>query len=369
MHGSKRIFAAIILSGLLLIRAAGAGDAELEPPKPSFDRINYATPQAYLFLNDHIGTREQVMKVAALIKGDTPEEKLEAISEWIENHLKYNAKAFAEWRNFDQMVADGDQGGCANYSVVFGALTRACGIPTVWVKTLEIEWITKFRKTGATGNWNGHVFLEVYINGRWMLLNDTDMLLYEDYNPKTRIFPGGFYAYDKGGDPYELVLSARWELWKQQTRAYFSKFDLSQLSPIVSGGRNLQHRDIWYFCPKRPVAAQVFEIDFSKLGYFNITARFYGKQEYEELQPYLPTLHTVVLILTNKDDIPEEFWNLLGEKRKIIQERLRKGEIIAEEVCKFSGVKLVMVAAPNDEELWPAITKATQPGALLQRRR
>ena len=220
--------------------APGKGGDEV--PAIAFDRIDYSNPQAYLFLNENFGSRDLIMQAAKTIKGSTPEEKLLAIHRWIESRFTYKADYFSEWRTFDQMLVDGAYGGCATYSVLFGSLTRACGIPTVWVKALDADWIREFRTKGTEGNWNGHVFLEIFIHDRWMLLDDTQLVLYENYDPKMRILPGNRYAYDKGGDPYELVLSARWELWKKQVRANFSNFDLSKLP--VGNGTDLLHNTI-----------------------------------------------------------------------------------------------------------------------------
>src|SRR5262249_22737736 len=139
-----------------------------------------------------------------------------------------------KWRNVDDLLRDGNYGGCADHSVIFGALSRAVGIPTVWVKTLDVDWIREFRHNRTEGHWNGHVFLEVFVQGRWMLVDHVTMKLYPDYQTSSRILPGNRYAYDKGGDPYELVLSSRWELWKEQTRGYFSNFDLAAL-PVGEG--------------------------------------------------------------------------------------------------------------------------------------
>ena len=62
------------------------------------------------------------------------------------------------------------------------------------------------------------------------------MVLYADYDPKMTILPGNRYAYDKGGDPFDLVLSSRWTLWKKETRAFLRDFDLSKL-PVGQGRR------------------------------------------------------------------------------------------------------------------------------------
>jgi hypothetical protein len=81
------------------------------------------------------------------------------------------------------------------------------------------------------------VFLEVWDGERWDLLDPEAQQLYEQYDPRQRILPGDRYAYDKGIDPYELVLSTRWEDWQAQTRAWVATVDLATLP--VTGARRI----------------------------------------------------------------------------------------------------------------------------------
>ena len=162
----------------------GKGQPITEIPIPSCDRIDYSHPDPYATLIPHLGNKEHILKIAATIGGKTPEEKLVAIGRWVHSHLVYKADAPYEWRDFDRLLGDGNYGGCADYSVVFGSLARGCGIPTVWVKTLDCDWIREFRRHGTEGTWSGHVFLEVFLHNRWVLLDDTSLVLYEDYDPK-----------------------------------------------------------------------------------------------------------------------------------------------------------------------------------------
>jgi transglutaminase-like putative cysteine protease len=303
-----------------------------EVPVPSFDRIDYSNPKAYLFLNDNMGSRDLIMKAAETIEGSTPEKKLLAIHRWIESRFTYKADDFSEWRTFDQMLINGSYGGCANYSVIFGSMARACGIPTVWVKTLDADWIRGFRTQGTEGSWNGHVFLEIFIHDRWMLLDDTQLVLYEDYDPKTRILPGNRYAYDKGGDPYELVLSARWELWKKQVRANFSDFDLTKLP--VGNGTDLLHNTManagnstianagslkypavfaFYSEKNNEGARHLGKILYPKLTH-HYTGRYHTAKDYEEqFTKNIKPGSTIILMLTadEKDSMPEAFRDLL----------------------------------------------------------
>ena len=128
-------------------------------------------------------------------------------------------------------------GGCADHAVVFTALARACGIPTVFVKTVDADWIRDFCTGKPSSSWHGHIFLEVFVSGSWRLLDASAMKIYEECASAMRILSSDRFACDKGCVPYLLVLSLDWERWKQQTAAYFSSFDLAQLP--VRGGRGL----------------------------------------------------------------------------------------------------------------------------------
>jgi len=219
---------------LLSMGAPGAAGAD-DIPAPKFDRVDYAHPEKYIDIPAKLGDAATVRKVAAEIKATTPRSKLGAIGAWISSHIKNDDRAGYEFRDFDRILKDGTYGGCQDHAEVFGAVARACGIPTVWVKTMDADWIRMFRRTRDEGQtWSGHVFLEVFVDGKWLLLNATQGMLHEDYDVRQRILPGNRFAYDKGGDYYELVMSDRWEDWKKQTAAYFRDFDLAQL-PVGEG--------------------------------------------------------------------------------------------------------------------------------------
>lgn len=213
-------------------------------PEPRFDRIDYSNPRAYVRLPASTGNAKRIGIIAAQLKGETPEISLRAIGQWMNKNLSYDPNTAYRWRNFDQIIEDGTLGGCADHSIVFGALSRACGIPTVWVKTMDYDWIRDFKRHGPIGSWRGHVFLEVYIQDIWVLLDAQGMILYEDYDRTSHLFPGGRYAYDKGPDPYELILSVRWDRWKKQTADYFAGFDVSSL-PGFGCGRDISETGIY----------------------------------------------------------------------------------------------------------------------------
>jgi len=222
------VFVAFVVS-LLICDNICTASGHYTIPECSVDRIDYSSPQNYLDIDLNLGNKPAVLKITSQFKG-SEQEKLIAISQWISQNITYGSNMASGWRSFDDLIKEGKYGGCATHSILFGALARGCGIPTVWVKTMDIDWIRAFQTNGGIcSTWKGHVFLEIFIDGRWMLLDATQTIIYRNYKTGERVLPGNRYAYDKGGNPYSLILSARWELWKKQTRDYFIRFDTSTL--------------------------------------------------------------------------------------------------------------------------------------------
>jgi len=339
-----------------------------EIPVPSRDRIDYSRPQAYLSLSAELGNKDHILEVAAAIAGGTPEEKLVSIHHWIHSNLVYKADVPYEWRDFDRLVGDGNYGGCADYSVVFGALARACGIPTVWVKTLDADWIRNYRTRGTEGSWNGHVFLEVFLDDRWVLLDDVPLVLYEVYDPRMRILPGNRYAYDKGGDPFDLILSSRWELWQAQTRAFCRDFDLSRLP--VGKGRSLVHGTrvvapgassaplkypavfVFYSEKTGQSAHMLFENLYPKLTH-HLTGRHHSVADYQEqFTKWAKRGDTIILLLfaDEEDRVPADFQDLLPESWSELEaEATRKGAVRYDGESR--GMRVVLLVATSPAEM------------------
>lgn len=88
--------------------------------------------------------------------------------------------------------------------------------------------------------------IEVFLQNRWCLLDAGGPILFDPYDPNEKLLPGGKverFAYDKGDDPRQLVLSLDWSAWTQETIDYFSNFDVGLLDTArpatTSPGRRL----------------------------------------------------------------------------------------------------------------------------------
>lgn len=201
--------------------------------EPTFDSIDYSSPAQYLAIPASLGNPTAIKTQALGLKANRDRKTILNILNWMEANLKYKADLAYQWRNYDTVVEEGCYGGCADQGIVCGVLLKSAGIPAVWVKTMDVPWIWDLKKGRRFQSWSGHVFLEIYIDQKWVLLDPGAKMIYVDYSPKTRILPGNRFAYHKGNDPKKMIMSLQWEAWKQQTETYFSKLDESLL-PIDS---------------------------------------------------------------------------------------------------------------------------------------
>jgi hypothetical protein len=214
--------------------------SSLRATEPQVGSIQYDQPSKYLAFPDSLGERAAITAQASLLKRDSSLETIRNVLNWMDRNLKYDAQKAYAWRNYDDVIREKTYGGCADQGIVCGVLLKGAGIPAVWVKTMDVGWIWDFKKGRPFQSWSGHVFLEVHVDKKWMLLDPGANLIYRDYSPQARILPGNRFAYDKGNDPKAMVMSLQWEQWKRQTEACFRHLDESLLPVDPAGGTSLR---------------------------------------------------------------------------------------------------------------------------------
>jgi hypothetical protein len=222
----------------VLCRAAGPNVDQAKAIVET-EPVDYARPGIYRDFPDSLGDRAAILALASTLKGKSDADTIRNVLVWMDKNLKYDETRAYKWRNYDDVIREKSYGGCADQGIVCGVLLKGAGIPAVWVKTMDVAWIWSFKKGRPFTSWSGHVFLEVYVNGKWSLLDPGGKTLYQDYSPKTRILPGQRFAYHKGNDPKAMIMSLQWEPWKQQTAAYFRQLDETLLPVDEKNGTSL----------------------------------------------------------------------------------------------------------------------------------
>jgi len=196
---------------------AGLPQGPWGPPAASLDGVPYDEPARCLPIDGTTGSSTPLGAAAAEVRAATPEETLLAIHRWIDGRFRTDGRVARESRPVERLLEDRTLGGPTDRAVLFGSLARACGIPTAWVKAVSWEAArAAAAHPEAPPPTDPAVLLEVFVGNRWRLLDASSLLLWEDYDPRSRLLPGERLAVDKGTDPAAMVFGNRRDLWLRQ---------------------------------------------------------------------------------------------------------------------------------------------------------
>ena len=226
----------VLLGAAVVVRADGA---PLPPDGRTPEKVDYATPDRYVRIPEKDGDQALIKKTAAPLKDKDAEQTFRNIHAFIARLPHVPERWEAEYRDFGKLLPGFDHTGCACHALLFATLARACGIPAIYVKSSRHEWIRGYVATGERGGFDGHVFLEVLVGGRWKLLDAQGMQIWDAYDTSDPELPGGLLAYEKGWDHYAMVHSTRRDEFIKEALARWKDFDVSKLRKNETPGRAL----------------------------------------------------------------------------------------------------------------------------------
>jgi hypothetical protein len=155
--------------------------------------IDYSQPEKYLTQGEQtrISNPTALDSLRGMPKGLT---QLGAVFTWLHRFETYSSGGATIGKStVDQLLVTHRLSGCHDFALVYAAVARELGYPAVMVDTANVEWITRFQK-GETGSHVGHVFVEVFLIDRWILIDSTSGPYVEQgYDPAAAAFrePGG----------------------------------------------------------------------------------------------------------------------------------------------------------------------------------
>ena len=187
--------------------------------------IDYANPSLYLAQ----GEQTQISDPNALDPLRIQAEGVEFMAHiywWLHEEFEaYSARgATVGVSTVDGLLAERRMGGCHDYGLVFAAAVRELGYPAVMVDSYSIAWVEQFQ-AGSAESHIGHVFVEVYMDGKWTLVDPTNgWYVDEGYDPTQPVLPlkgaiagtsdevYGFYVDRKGVDSWAYGITKLAEL-------------------------------------------------------------------------------------------------------------------------------------------------------------
>jgi hypothetical protein len=177
--------------------------------------IDYAHPELYL----EQGEQSRISDPSVLDELRVDEQSIENLGD-IYRWLKQEFEAYAAGGRtigvvtVDQLLTERRLGGCHDHGLVYAAVARELGYPAIMARTVSIAWVEKFL-AGEQGPHIGHVFVEVYLDGKWILIDSTNgYYLEQGYDPSDPVIPlkgpiagsseeiFGFYSERKGIDTW-----------------------------------------------------------------------------------------------------------------------------------------------------------------------
>lgn len=208
-----------------------------------FKNIDYSRPSVFLTNGDQTKSNSEIRTIATQFNNKKDLSTLREIFRWTQQNLQYGpGEKFG--RTSAEIIRTRIATGCTDYGLAFATLAREKGIPTVFLQTARIDWIHHLLAGSPQANMiQGHILVEVFVDGDWHLLDSTAGKLFLDYDKSNLSLCDGYYTFAKSIEVWDSgVLDERensqvmWTLFRGFNPALYQnpKYDYIDL---LSGAR------------------------------------------------------------------------------------------------------------------------------------
>ena len=172
--------------------------------------IDYSEPQKYLLPAEQSEINESLFQEIRDSIGTVPLNLTGVLKvcQWINrNFNKVNGNDIGN-KTIMQLYAVRTIYDSHSAALLISGTLRKFGFPTVMIETASVQWAYDYRLEDKS-MYNVHVMSEVYVNDKWMLL-DNNCTFVSDYNPENpfisamnkHLYPKGLFAYAKARDTW-----------------------------------------------------------------------------------------------------------------------------------------------------------------------
>ncbi|MBD3181421.1 hypothetical protein GF312_03955 [Candidatus Poribacteria bacterium] len=181
--------------------------------------IDYANPNKYLIQGKQSKISDHTI-LKTLYSNKKNLDNLGNIYHWLKDEFtSYSAGGKTIGKvTAEELLEKMSLGGCHDYALVYSAVAREIGYPAVMIRTSSIVWIKSFKTDEEEARPRiGHVFVEVYLDNRWILIDPTNGWYFDEgYDPANPVIPlrgniagqteeiYGFYVEKKGFDIWDM---------------------------------------------------------------------------------------------------------------------------------------------------------------------
>jgi len=165
-----------------------------------FHNTSYADPTRFL-ANGPQTKSETAKEIAKTINDNKDLTTMMEIYDYTTTHLSHgDGPKFS--RTTEEIFASGTVSGCTEWGLAFISIAREKGIPAVFVQTARMDWIHDVVRKQDDMIY-GHIFVEVFIDDIWYLIDSTSGRMYLDYDANNFSLNNGYYVFAKSVEVYD----------------------------------------------------------------------------------------------------------------------------------------------------------------------
>lgn len=203
-----------------------------------FKSMNYDLTVKDEFLKSGTQTEPspKIKKIAGSIAGNNNTTiPIIRIIAWIKQNLNYkNVGEIKFKRTATEILESGIYTGCSDFALLFEAIARQKGIPTIHVQTAKKKFVEDLQKSKDI-EVRGHHFCECFVNNGWILVDPSRESILQDYD-NNDLNLGQYYVFSKSTDIFETGITNVADN-NQIIKSLFSGFDLERFHPANSIGQ------------------------------------------------------------------------------------------------------------------------------------
>lgn len=135
----------------------------------------------YLRFTHLVDTDESIKSITDTF-GDNPYEIIVKTLSWMRSNIAPMEDSMKNevWRKrkASEVFSSKKASGCTDKAILFLSFLRTANIPCSYVESISNHTLTAFKNQNYKGNFEGHVFVKVYLEGMTLLVDPTKHQIY-----------------------------------------------------------------------------------------------------------------------------------------------------------------------------------------------